>query len=71
MTKREIIAAALLGLGFIVCLGTVGDADFNGMWADEYYIRVGIGMALCLAVVPVSGDVPRKGSDEDEDTHSL
>lgn len=56
MTKRQIIAAALLGLGFIVCLGTIGDADFNGMWADEYYIRARIGMALCLAAIPVSGD---------------
>ncbi len=66
MTKREKVAAALLGLGMLVCMGTVGDADLNGMWADEYYIRAGIGMALCLAAIPVSGDVPRKGGNEDE-----
>ncbi len=65
MNKRHVAAIALLGLGFIVCLGTVGDADFNGMWAREYYIRVGIGMALCLTAIPVSGDVPMKGGDED------
>ncbi len=65
MTKRQKIAAALLGLGFIVCLGTVGDADFNGMWATEYYIRAGIGMALCFAAVLVSGNIPRKGGDKD------
>ncbi|MDE7194768.1 MAG: hypothetical protein K2O14_12480 [Oscillospiraceae bacterium] len=67
MTKRELIAAALLGLGFLVWLGTVGDADFHGMWSDEYYIRVGIGMALCFAAVPVSGDVPRKESEDNKD----
>ncbi|MDE7193248.1 MAG: hypothetical protein K2O14_04685 [Oscillospiraceae bacterium] len=67
MTKRELISAILLGLGFIVCLGTVGDADFNGMWATEYYIRAGIGMALCLAAVPVSGDIPRKESEDNKD----
>lgn len=66
MTKRQIIAVILLGLGILICSGTIGDADFNGMWADEYYIRAGIGMALCLAAIPVSGDVPRKGGDEDE-----
>lgn len=66
MTKRELISAILLGLGFLVWLGTVGDADFHGMWAREYYIRVGIGMALCFAAIPVSGDVPRKGGDENE-----
>ena len=67
MTKRELISAILIGLGFIVCLGTVGDADFNGMWATEYYIRAGIGMALCLASVPVSGDIPRKESEDNKD----
>ena len=66
MTKRQIISAILLGLGIIVCLGTIGDADFNGMWADEYYTRAGIGIALLFAAVPVSGDIPRKGGDENE-----
>ncbi len=66
MTKRELIAAVLLGLGMLICIGTVGDADFHGMWATEYYIRAGIGMALCFAAIPVSGDVPRKGGDENE-----
>ena len=66
MTTRELIAVVLLGLGMLVCMGTIGDADLNGMWADEYYIRAGIGMALCLAAIPVSGDVPRKGGNEDE-----
>ncbi len=65
MTKRELIAMVLLGLGMLICIGTVGDADFHGMWATEYYIRVGIGMALCFAAIPVSGDVPRKGGDKD------
>ncbi len=65
MTKREIAAAALLGLGMLVRMGTIGDADLNGMWANEYYIRAGIGIALCLAAIPVSGDVSRKGGDED------
>lgn len=60
MRKRQIIAAALLGLGILICFGTMGDADLRGMWADEYYIRSGIGMALCLAAVPVSGDVPHR-----------
>lgn len=67
MTKRELISAILLGLGFLVWLGTVGDADFHGMWAREYYIRIGIGMALCLAAIPVSEDVPRKESEDSKD----
>lgn len=66
MTKRELIAAVLLGLGMLIFIGTVGDADFHGMWATEYYIRAGIGMALCLVAIPISGDVPRKGGDENE-----
>ncbi len=70
MTKREIVAAALLGLGIIVCIGTVGDADFHGMWADEYYIRIWIGITLMAAAIPVSGDIKIK-ERENEDTHSL
>ena len=66
MTKRELIAMVLLGLGMLICIGTVGDADFNGMWATEYYIRAGIGIALLFAAVPVSRDIPRKGGDENE-----
>lgn len=66
MTKRQLIAAALLGLGILICFGTMGDADLRGMWATEYYIRAGIGMALCLAAIPVSGDVPRKESEDNE-----
>ncbi len=67
MTKRELIAMVLLGLGMLICIGTVGDADFHGMWATEYYIRAGIGMALCFAAIPVSGDVPRKESEDNKD----
>lgn len=55
MTKRELISVVLLGLGILICFGTIGDAEFNGMWADEYYIRIGIGMALIAVAVPVSG----------------
>lgn len=66
MRKRQLIAVALLGLGILICFGTMGDADLRGMWATEYYIRAGIGMALCFAAAPVSGDVPRKGGDEDK-----
>lgn len=70
MTKRELISAILLGLGFLVWLGTVGDADFHGMWADEYYIRIWIGITLMAAAIPVSGDIKIK-ERENEDTHSL
>ncbi len=67
MTKRERIAAALLALGILICIGTVGDADFNGMWADEYYIKAGIGIVLLFAAIPVSGDVPSKESEDNKD----
>ena len=66
MNKRHVAAIALLGLGMLICIGTIGDADFNGMWATEYYIRACIGIALLFAAVPVSGDIPRKGGDENE-----
>ena len=62
MTLREIISAVLFALGFLLILGAVGQAEYSAIWADEFNIRAGIGIALMAAALPVSGDteLPKK-----------
>ena len=71
MTKREVIAAVMLFLGLLICLGAVGTLDFMG--ADvgagdmrSAVIRGLIGLALMVAAIPVSGDC-REEIDEEAD----
>ena len=54
-TKRQLIAIALMALGIIICFGAVGHS-----------VKCAVGLAVALASIPVSGDVPRKGGDENE-----
>ncbi|MDE7195040.1 MAG: hypothetical protein K2O14_13910 [Oscillospiraceae bacterium] len=44
-------------LGFILCLGTVGDMEFHNTWSVWHTVRCVIGLLLMAAAVPVSGDV--------------
>ena len=62
MTCREITAAILFALGFLLILGAVGQAEYSYIWADEFNVRAGIGIALMAAALPVSGDIelPKK-----------
>ncbi len=43
LTIREKIAAVMSIVGFLIALGAAGQAEFSAIWADEYYIRSGIG----------------------------
>ncbi len=62
LTVREKIAAVMTIVGFLTALGAAGQAELSAIWADEYYIRSGIGLLLMFAAFPVSGDM--KGSDK-------
>lgn len=63
LTIREKIAAVMSIVGFLIALGAAGQAEFAAIWADEYYIRSGIGLLLMAAAFPVSGGL--KGGDKD------
>ena len=60
MTKREIIAAILFIIGFILMTGAVGQlevekvADYGSFW-----LRAVIGIVLCVIAIPISGDIER------------
>lgn len=57
MKKREIIAAGLFLLGFLLVIGTYGKYDFYGfIAADEFLTKTAIGLLLIAASIPVSGD---------------
>lgn len=57
MNKRHAAAVALLVVGFILCYGTVGDAEFHNVWTSLHTVKCVIGLLLLAAVIPVSGDV--------------
>ncbi len=56
LTVREKIAAVMTIVGFLIALGAAGQAELSAIWADEYYIRLGVGLLLMLAAFPVSGE---------------
>lgn len=56
-TKRQLIAVALLALGIMLCLGTVGDMEFYDVWTVRHTVSCVVGLLLMAASVPVSGDV--------------
>lgn len=63
-TKRQLIAVALIALGIIICFGTVGDAEFHNVWTVWHTVKCVVGLTALLASIPVSGDVPRKESED-------
>ncbi len=64
--KRQLIAVALIALGIIICFGAVGHSEFHDVWTVRHTVKCAVGLAVALASIPVSGDVPRKGGDENE-----
>lgn len=56
-TKRQLIAVALLALGIMLCLGTVGDMEFYNVWTVRHTVSCVVGLLLMAVSVPVSGDV--------------
>ncbi len=56
LTTREKSAVFMLVVGFFIVLDAAGQAELSAIWADEYYIRSGIGLLLMFAAFPVSGE---------------
>lgn len=64
MTKREIIAAALFIIGFILMCGAVGQLEFEKIPDyGAFWLRAGIGASLMAAAIPISGDIERGDND--------
>lgn len=60
MTRREIVAAVLFFVGFILMIGAVGQMEFEkAVDYGSFWLRAGIGIALCVIAVPISGDIER------------
>ena len=57
MTKREIAAGIVGAIGFLFCLSAVGQAEFDGIFVEEFALRSAIGILLMFASVPLSGDI--------------
>lgn len=57
MTKREIAAGIIGAIGFIICLSAVGQAEFDGIFVEEFAARSAIGILLMFASIPISGDI--------------
>ncbi len=67
MTRREIIAAALMAAGTLLLFGTVGDWDFGYDITAFDYVKIAVGMALLIISVPVSGALDTDNDEEDSD----
>lgn len=51
-------AGILLVIGFMLVVGTFGKYQFNGFInASEFIVKIGLGLVLMAASVPVSGDL--------------
>lgn len=60
MTKREIIAGILLFIGVLLMFGAVGEMEFEKVVDyGSFWLRAGIGIALCAIAIPISGDIER------------
>lgn len=57
MTKREIAAGIIGAIGFLVCLSAVGQAEYDGIFVEEFAARSVVGILLMFAAVPLCGDI--------------
>lgn len=57
MSKRQIIAAIVGTIGFLVCFSAVGQAEYDGIFVEEFAARSVVGILLMFAAVPLSGDI--------------
>lgn len=55
MKTRAKIALAMMATAFLLWLGTVGNADFNGGYTTGDYIRIGVGLLLAAIAFPIGG----------------
>ena len=60
MTKRQVIAAIVGVIGFLFCLSAVSQAEFDGIFVEEFAARSVVGILLMFAAVPLSGDIDEK-----------
>lgn len=60
MTKREIAAGIVGAIGFLICLSAVSQAEFDGIFVEEFALRSAIGILLMFAAVSLSGDIDGK-----------
>lgn len=61
MSKRSIIAAVLVTIGFLLIVGAVGSSEFGEIGIGEMFARVGAGVAVIAVAVPVSGELKKRG----------
>lgn len=63
---RQIAAFALLCLGFLLMVGTLGKYEFEGyISAHEFLAKIAIGIGMMAAAFPVSGELDlRKEGDK-------
>ena len=58
MDKRQTTAAVMFLIGLLLVVGTFGKYEFNGyITAGEFLGKIGAGLALMMAALPVSGDL--------------
>ncbi len=67
MTRREIIAAALMAAGMLLLFGTVGDWDFGYDITAFDIVKIIIGMALLIISVPISGELDTNEENSDDE----
>lgn len=64
MKNHHPLAAFIIStIGFLLVLGAVGQAEFDGILASEFYIRSAIGLLLMFAALPLWGEF----DDDDHD----
>lgn len=56
INKRQIVAFVVGTIGFLLIVGTFGQAEFYAIMANEFYIRCGIGALLMCAALPLFGE---------------
>lgn len=72
MKIRQKIAAAMMILGMLICVGAMGNLDYGTpqtIGKDELVretIKAVIGLALLGAAIPVSGDCREEIDEENE-----
>ncbi len=55
LKTRVKIALAMVVAAFMLWLGAVGNADFNGDYSLGDYIRIGVGLLLVAIAFPLGG----------------
>ena len=65
MNKRSIIAAVLMILGLILTAGAVSGSEYGDLSFKDSIVYGIVGAALLVASVPVSGDLMKRGDNDD------